>query len=278
MIRIITDSASDFSQEEAEKLGITIVPMIITFDEKEYLDGINLSKEDFFKLLIESSVLPKTSQVTPYRFTEVFEQYPNDEIICITMSSKLSGTYQSAVNAKGDNENIYVVDSLNVTVGENILVRLALNLINDGCSAQEIVKILNEQKKKIKLVALLDTLEYLKKGGRISPLVASIGTLLHIKPVIEIKNGEVNILGKARGSKAGTNKLREKILEYGGVDFDMPFATAYSGLTDVILEKYLEDYKDLYPEGMEVPRTLIGSTIGTHIGPGAIALAFFQNK
>lgn len=278
MIRIITDSASDFTVEEANKLGITIVPMIITFDDKEYLDGINLSKEDFFKLLIESSTMPKTSQVTPYRFIEVFEQYPDDEIICITMSSKLSGTYQSAVNAKGDNENIYVVDSLNVTVGENILVRLALKLINDGCSAQKIVKILDEQKKKIKLVALLDTLEYLKKGGRISPLVASIGTLLHIKPVIEIKNGEVNILGKARGSKVGTNKLREKVLEYGGINFDMPFATAYSGLTDVILVKYLEDSKDLYPEGIEIPRLLIGSTIGTHIGPGAIALAFFQNK
>lgn len=276
MIRIITDSASDLTKEEILEDNIDVIPLHITIGGKEYLDRVDITSEEFFKKLIENTELPKTSQATPISFINEFEKFPDDEIICITMSKKLSGTYQSACVAASDFDNVCVIDSENVTVGQKILVKLAARLIKEGKSFKEIVDTLNQKKENIKLIALLDTLEYLKKGGRISAVTAVIGTFLNVKPVVEIKKGEVKILGKARGSKMGNNKLREKIEEYGGIDFEMPFSLAYSGLDNSLLMKYIEDSKDVYPENTSFDITLIGSTIGTHVGPGAIAVAFFS--
>lgn len=278
MLRIITDSASDFIKEEAERLNIEIVHMVVRFGEKEYLDGVDLSSDEFFEKLIESAELPKTSQINSFRFGEVFEKYKGDEIICVTLSKKLSGTYQNACIAAKDMENVYVIDSENVTAGEKILVQLACRLRDEGKNAKEIADILNEEKKNIRLVALLDTLEYLKKGGRINAVTATIGGLLHVKPVVEILDGEVKLCGKAMGSLAGNNKLRQKIAKYDGVDFNMPVSLAYSGLSDLLLKKYVKDSGDVYPPETTFEFTHIGSTIGTHVGPGAIAVAFFKNK
>lgn len=277
MIRIITDSASDVKKEERDNNQIDFVPMHVRIGNNDYLDGITLSGEEFFKKLVESNDLPKTSQVSPFEFEEKFKQYKDDEIICITMSRKLSGTYQSAVLASEEFDNVSVIDSENVTVGEKILVDLALKLIKENKTRKEIEKILNKEKKRIRLVALLGTLEYLKKGGRISAFTAVIGTFLNIKPVIEIKDGEVKVLGKAKGSKMGNNKLREKIKEYGDIDFNMPYAFAYSGFSTSLLEKYIQDSTDLCALDTKFDIRLIGSTIGTHIGPDAIAVAFYSN-
>ncbi|MGM9972059.1 MAG: DegV family protein [Anaeroplasmataceae bacterium] len=277
MIKLVIDSASDFNKDEALKQGIEIVPLHVRFKDKEYLDGIDLSPSDFFLKLIESTELPKTAQITPYEFETVFKKYPDDKIICITLSKKLSGTYQSACIAASEFDNVEVIDSNNVTIGEQILIKYAIELINKNMEYEDIIKELNEKKKNIKLIALLDTLEYLKKGGRISAFSATVGTFLHIKPVVEVIKGEVKLIGKARGSKIGNNKLREKVQEYGGIDFNMPYALAYSGLSDHLLNKYIEDSKDLYTSGIVLEKYLIGSTIGTHVGPGAIAVAFFKN-
>lgn len=278
MIKIITDTASDYGLENAKKDNIAIVPMHITFDDIEYLDGYELGGKEFFEKLIESSILPKTAQITPGEFEKEFKKYPSDQIICITLSKKLSGTYQSACIAAKMFDNVTVIDSENVTVGEKILIKLALKLINEGLSFEKIVNKLNECKKNIRLVALLDTLEYLKKGGRIGAITATIGGILNIKPVVEIRSGEVKLIGKARGSKMGNNKLREKIKEYGGIDYSNPYAVAYSGLSDSLLRKYVEDSSDICPNGEKLEFTLIGSTIGTHVGPGAIAVAFFAKE
>lgn len=277
-IRIITDSASDILQSDAEKMGITVLPLKTIFSTGEYIDGITLSHKEFFEKLIELGEISKTSQITPFEYEEEYKKYPNDEIIVITLSSKLSGCNQSANIAAAEYDNVYIVDSLNATVGERLLVEYALRLIKEGKTAKEIVDILNKEKDNICLIALLDTLEYLKKGGRISSTTAFIGTILHIKPVITVKDGKVESLGKARGSKNGNNMLRKLVTEYG-IDLSLPYEVAYSGLTDVLLKKYLEDNKDLYEGDIEkLPLRTIGSTIGTHVGPGAIALAFFKKN
>lgn len=278
-LEIITDSASDILQSEAKELGIKILPLKTIFSDSEYLDGVTISHEEFYKKLIETNEFPKTSQISPFDYEEEFKGYVGKEVIVITISKKLSGCYQSAIIAKADNENIYVIDSENVAIGEQILVRYAVELRKKGLRAKEIVNMLQKAKKDICVVALLDTLEYLKKGGRISATVAFVGTMLSIKPVVAIKDGKVVMVGKARGSKNGHNMLRKEIFNYGGVDFALPYCAAYTGLSDHLVKKYLEDSKDLYEDKTSyVPIRTIGSTIGTHVGPGAIAVAFFKKK
>ena len=195
----------------------------------------------------------------------------------ITLSSKLSGTYQSAVIAAEDYENIYVVDSGTVTIGAGILAEFALELAKSGMSAKEIAEKLEQEKGNIRIVALLDTLEYLKKGGRISKTVAFAGTVLNIKPVLSVIDGIVEMIGKARGSKMGNNLLVQEIEKAGGVDFSKPVLLGYSGLSDALLLKYIEDSKYIWDKGLDSVRyTTIGSVIGTHVGPGAIAVAFYK--
>lgn len=278
-IRIITDSASDITQAEAKTMDLTVIPLKTIFGDTEYLDGVTLDHKTFYRKLIESDILPTTSQISPFnyedRFREAVEQ--GDEVLCITLSSKLSGCHQSAcIAAEEFPGKVTVVDSLNVAIGERILIQLACRLREEGKSISEISVHLNEQKGKIRLMALLDTLEYLKKGGRVSSAVALAGSLLAIKPVIAVQEGEVAILGKARGSKNGNNLLRNLVEQSGGIHFDLPFALAYTGLEDTLLQTYITDSAGLYEGKTDtLPVYPIGSTIGTHVGPGAIAVAFF---
>ena len=282
MIKIVVDSASDIDQQEADELGITLLPMQVRFGEEEFLDGVNLSHRTFFEKLIESAELPKTSQINEYRFEECFENLTKngDEVIAVLLSSKLSGTFESAKRAsKKFGGKVFVVDSLNACIGERILCQYALRLVKEGkLSAKEIVDELNEKKTKIQLLAVLGTLKYLKKGGRISSLVAFTGEVFAIKPVISVVGGEVKMVGKAIGSKKGNNLLMQLVEKCGGINFDMPYALAYSGLSDDFLQKYLKDSEVLWKGKTEnIPTYMIGSTIGTHVGPGAIAVAFFSD-
>lgn len=281
-VQIVIDSACDLPKSTADTLGLHYMPMRTIFGNQEYLDGISLTGEQFYEKLIETDEVPKTSQVPPSDFEAAFEKIiaAGDTALCITISSKLSGTYQSAmIAAERFGDKVIVVDSLNVTVGEQLLVLRAMQLQKEGWSAWEMAEILNHEKKRIRLIALLDTLEYLKKGGRISSTVAFAGTLLSIKPVIALVDGEIEMLGKARGSKNGNNKLMELVESSRGIDFERPFSLAYSGLSDHLLRKYITDSHALY-EGKtdHLPVCRIGSTIGTHAGPGAIGVAFFENE
>lgn len=281
-VRIVCDSASDISQEEAKKLNITVLPLKTIFGEKEYLDGVTLSHREFYEKLVESDELPTTSQVTPFDYEEVFREAveAGDTVVCLTISSKLSGCLQSANIARGDYEDkIEVVDTENACLGEHIIVKRAVELRDNKKSAKEIAEIINKEKKQVRLIALVDTLEYLKKGGRISAATALAGTVLNIKPVIAVVNGEVAVLGKARGSKNGNNKLMELVQQENGINFDKPYVLGYAGLTDALLLKYIKDSSALY-EGKtdNLPVTAIGSTIGTHVGPGAVGVAFFCNS
>lgn len=278
-IKILVDSASDIDLEEAKKLNIEMIPMEIGFGEDIFLDGVNLSYRQFYEKLIESSEIPKTSLINEFRFDEVFNRLIEEgfEVLCITMSSKLSGTFNAAQKASEKyNGKVQVVDSLNVCVAERLLVLLALRLIEKNLSLQEIVNELNNKKHNIHLLALLNTLKYLQKGGRISAVKAFAGEIMNIKPVIAIVDGEVKLIGKAMGSKKGNNLLNQLIEKSGGIDFELPYATAYSGLNDDLLQKYLIDSKFIWENHTDkVPIYNIGSTIGTHAGPGAIAVAFY---
>ena len=193
-------------------------------------------------------------------------------------SSKLSGTYSCAVKAaKKFAGKVFVVDSLNACIGERILLLYALRLVKEGkLSASEIAAELDCKKKKIQLLAVLDTLKYLRKGGRISAVSAFAGEMLSIKPVVSVVKGEVKLAGKAIGSRKGNNLLNQLLEKCGGVDFDMPYALGYSGLTDNYLQKYIKDSEKLWKDKVQsLPVYMIGSTIGTHVGPDAIAVAFF---
>lgn len=278
MIRIITDSASDIVDNKREDL--TVLPVSITFGEEEFQDGINLTHQMFYERLIECDELPVTSQVPPFAFGEAFRQAveAGDRVIAITLSSKLSGTWQSAcVAAEEFGEKVRVVDSENASIGQHALVEYALRLKGAGLDFEEIVERLETDKKRIRLIALLDTLEYLKKGGRISKAAAMAGSLLSIKPVIAIQSGEVAILGKARGSRQGNNLLAEQIHQTGGIDFGKPFVLGYTGLSDATLQKYIRDHESFWKSSVdELETSSVGGTIGTHVGPGAIGVAFFS--
>lgn len=277
MIRIITDSASDIGDKKREDL--IVLPVNIAFGGEEFQDGVTLSHKEFYERLIECDTLPVTSQVSPYEFGEAYRKVKEEggQAIVITLSSKLSGTWQSAeIAAQEYGDMVRVVDSENASIGQRILVEYALRMADEGLPFEEIAERLEKDKKRIRLIALLDTLEYLKKGGRISKTAALAGSLLSIKPVIAIQGGEVAILGKARGSKQGNNLLAEQIRLTGGIDFEMPFVLGYTGLSDVTLRKYVADNEALWkPYVEELETASVGGTIGTHVGPGAIGAAFF---
>ena len=279
-LKIVLDSTSDLVPELLGKFEI--VPLTVNFGEEEFIDGVTITREEFYAKLIESDVIPTTSQASPEAFERVFKKLVEngDEVLCITVASKLSGTYQSAcIAAEEFPGKVRVIDSKSVAIGSAILAEFALSLLEKGVSAEEIEKELIKKREDIIIVALIDTLEYLKKGGRLSKTAAFAGSLLNIKPVVSVEDGEINVLGKARGSKQGNNFLIKEIEKAGGVDFSMPLLLGYTGHDPYMLEKYKEDSRFIWEGKVENLReTCIGSVIGTHVGPGAIAVAFFRKS
>ncbi len=324
-IQIVIDSTTDLPAQAAEQ--VKIVPLTIHFGEQQYVSGVDIDARSFYEKLVESDVLPTTSQPTPAAFADVFQaaveagdevvcitissklsgtfqsasiaamDFPGkvfvvdsrtvtfqaaveagDEVVCITISSKLSGTFQSASIAAMDFPGkVFVVDSRTVTLGCGILTQYALDLAKQDISARELAQRVEKKREKVRLLALLDTLEYLKKGGRISATVAFAGGLLNIKPVICVAEGEVKLLGKARGFRQGSNLLVQQIEKAGGVDFDLPVLLGYTGLSDAMLKKYMEDSAQLWQGRVDsLPVSIVGSVVGTHAGPGAVAVAFFS--
>ena len=276
-VRIIVDSTADMPESIRQRL--TVVPLSILFGEEQYIDGVTINHRRFYEMLVENDTLPTTSQPSPDAFARLFEsvKQAGDTAVVLTVSSKLSGTYQSAMIAAQDYQGIiHVVDTRTVAIAAGILAERALQLADEGLPAEEIARKITQEREQVRLVALLDTLEYLKRGGRISKTVAFAGGLLNIKPVICIRDGAVEMLGKARGSRQGNNLLVKEIEAAGGVDFAKPLLLGYTGLSDALLTKYVSDSAALW-EGRvdQLPTTVIGSVVGTHAGPGAVAVAFF---
>ncbi len=281
-IRIITDSASDISQEKAKEWGITVLPLKVSFGEKEYLDGVTLSPREFYEKLIETDEFPKTSQITPFTYAEEFGKAvkAGDEVLCFCLSSCVSGSYQSAcIAAEEFPLSVSVIDTRQFCASEFIIVLRAVQMRDEGRTAKEIDAVIREELKDAHVIAVFNTLEYLKKGGRISSAAALAGNMLSIKPVLTIEEGIVEILGKARGSKKSNNMLTEFVKKKGPIDFDRPVCLAYSGFSNEVLYKYVEDSRDLYAGNeLRMQETVAGATIGTYAGPGAIAVAFFTKR
>ena len=279
-VRIITDSASDMSPVEHPTLRV--LPLSVTFGTDVYMDGVDIDHQRFYEMLVERDELPKTGQVNPYAFSQAIAEAreAGDEAVIITVGAKLSGTNQSARTALAEapGGDVFVVDSNNVTLGERVLVEYALRLVDEGRGAAEIAAAVEAVRDRVVVIGLLETLEYLVRGGRLSAAAGAVGTLLNVKPVVAAEDGLIVQLGKARGSKNGRNLLNQKVEKAGGIDFSMPLALGYTGLSDAVLKKYIEDSAALWAghtEG-ELPVHTIGATIGTHVGPGAVAVAFFR--
>ena len=255
------------------------MPIEVRFGEEQFSDGVTLLPEQFYERLVKSAELPNTSQINEYAFEEKFSSLVAQgyEVVAIILSSKLSGTYSNALAAAEKfKDKVFVVDSLNASAGERLLCLYALRLAKEGQSAEQIVKELNKAREKVNFIALLDTLRYLKKGGRISAISALAGHLLSIKPVVSVIEGEVKLVGKAMGARKGALLLSELV---GGkdIDFSMPYGAIYSGNDKSKIEQYISENAEIWEDRIHDGELyILGCTVGTHIGPGGIGVAFFE--
>lgn len=275
-IQVIIDSSTDIAPRLENR--VHIVPLTLSFNGKEYLDGIDMSRMEFYEKLEYEDVMPKTSQVTPAAFDKVFAKIheKGQEAIVITVSSGLSGTWQSASLAAQAYSEIRVVDSCNVAIGAGILTEYAIQCIDQGMNLRELEAVLIKMRSKVRLIAKLDTLEFLKRGGRISKTTALAGGMMHIKPVITIEEGQIRILGKARGAKKANNYLTQQVQEFGA-DTQLPVLLGYTGTSDTLLKNYIQDSRSLWETQLDnLEYTQICSVVGTHAGPGAVGVAFFS--
>ena len=274
-ITILTDSTSEILPAEARKRNLVVIPIKTVFEDGVYLDGIDLTAETFYEKQAAAKKLPSTTQPSPMDFEDLFREAVErgDSIIAILIAESLSGTIQSANIARSNFEGeIYVIDSECTTISLRLLVELALELREKGLSAGEIVEELEKAKKRIKLNAYVDTLEYLRKGGRLSKTAAFAGTLLDVKPIIYLRDSELGVKTKVRGVKNAQKEVIRLALE-DGIDTDMPIAIGYSGNRDTF-EPFYELAVDTVGKIDYV--SAIGSVIGAHVGPGAGAIAYYK--
>ena len=276
-VRIILDSTANFRKELKDKF--TIVPLSVNFGTESYLDGVEIDTDTFYRKLVTSDVMPTTSQPTPAAFAQTFEEAVNagDDVVVITISSKLSGTYQSATIAAADFEGkVFVVDSYTVAIGFGALAEYALQLVESGKTAAEVAAELEKAKENIRVFAVVDTLEYLKKGGRVSAAVAFAGGLLNFKPVIAIADGVVQSLTKGRGNKQANTLMNQEVEKSGSIDFEKPFIIGYTGEDDALMQAYIADHTDIWGgDAAAISTSQLGSVVGTHAGPGAVAVGYF---
>lgn len=279
-IRVITDSSADFDAAVAKRRKIDIVPMTIQFGSASFVAGKTISNDVFYQLLQESKTFPSTSQPTPAAFLRYFEEAKasGDQAVVVLLSGALSGTLQSAEIAKEmcGYEPIYIVDSVTATAGIQILVNLACKLRDSALPAAAIARELEALKGKIRIFAVVDTLEYLRRGGRLSGFQAGLGAMTKLKPTIAVRDGAVGVVGKSFGTAAAVKHLLKMLADHP-VDDDFPSYFLYSDdrtREELLLPKLKEQGR--------LPQRLhycsVGPTIGTHIGPGALGMAYVERE
>ena len=275
-IKILTDSTADLPKEFVEKYDIAVLPLKVIFGKKEYVDGIDLTPEEFYHMLETSEDLPTTSQLIPEQFMPIFEQAKadGDDIICIHISSSMSGTMQSANVSKDhvDYDGIHIIDSRTVTAQLGMMVIEACQMRDSGASVDEILSRLNELVKNTVLYGSIATLKYLKKGGRIKATSAVIGTALNVKPIITIADGMVESIGKARGQKKSFDEIKKLIDASGSTLNGKDIYIAHAN-DEVNLEKFKAFIRENY-QPKNVYDFIVGAVVGTHAGPGCVAVAF----
>ena len=273
-IRIIVDSTADLPPQVRRR--VVVVPLTVHFGEEEFIDGVDITGQEFYEKLAVTKVLPTTSQASPYAFSAAFGQAvaDGDDVVAIVVSSKLSGTYQSAVIAAEDYPGrVFVVDSENIALGCAILTEYALRLVDEGMNAQSVAATLEQVRSRVRLLAVVDTLEYLQRGGRLSKTAAIAGGLLAIKPVIGLVDGQIKVLAKGRGNKQANLLMNQETVKTG-IDLSMPCMLGYTGTDSGLLHRYRQECNGLWPE--DAPESLVCGVVGTHAGPGAVAVAYFS--
>lgn len=277
MVKIITDSSCDIDLDMARELDIEVIPIQVHFEEESYFSGVDLSNEEFYEKLKTVEKLPTTSQITPLVFEEVFSKHlaAGDEIVGMFISKEMSGTYQNAVITQTalDSGRIHIVDTLNTTFGLALLLQEAVQMRDNGLSGKEIAAKIAELVPRVCLLASVETLKYLKMGGRLSAATAMIGGILGIYPIISVVGGKVEAVGKARGRAAANKVIEEKIKSIGiSSDYCVTYGNSYVPEVGRQTEKYFADYVGK----RKILRTQIGCIVGTHVGPGASGLAFIK--
>ena len=279
MVRIITDSAADMEPWEYEKLNITCIPLTVFFGGAEYQENVNLSKERFYQLLAETGEFPKTAQPSPQILLDLFEdaKRAGDEALYISLSSALSGTYQTALATRelAESEDCYVLDSRNATGGQRVLLEYAARLRDAGKNAREIVAGVEAIRDKVILFACIDTLEYLYRGGRISQTVYKLGTLAQVKPIIRVsEEGKVEVPAKAMGMRKGMEHLCKRLGEHKPSSehnfYVMYTADRKNG--ELLAEKFRGMGYDIPDERI----INVGAAIGSHIGPNACGMVYVE--
>lgn len=274
-IKLICDSLSDIPKELIDKYDIHVVPLTVIFDGKEYIDGIDLSKQEFYKMLRNSEDMPKTSQCTYIQFRDAFKKYLNkgNDILYIGGSSVASGTFQSAMMAKNDLDgNIYMVDTQNLSIGSGCLLLSASEMLERKADIKDILNHLENLKESVKVLFTVDTLEYLQKGGRISLAKATIGNMLNIKPVLSIEEGLVKPINQVRGKKQVVSKILSLIKENFGEDLTKKRIILGFGDNNKEFNSFVEKLKEDFKID-EIISVNVSTCICAHSGPGIIGIA-----
>ena len=279
MVRIITDSAADFEPAELERLNIVCIPLTVQIGEESYQENINLSKEKFYTLLEQTKEFPKTSQAPIQTVLDIYEdaKKAGDDAVHITISSAISGTYQTALAIRdmAEYDRCHVVDSLNATGGQRMLVEYAVKLRDEGKSAAEIAYAVEAMRGRIILFACMDTLEYLYLGGRISRTVYTLGSMAQIKPIIRVaEDGSIEVPAKAMGMRKGLDILCKKIAA-NPPSPDFPIYAMYTGNR----EGGVKMAERIRAMGYDVPDERIinvGAAIGSHVGPNALGFVYIK--
>lgn len=277
-VKIITDSLSDITSDRAEELGITVVPLTVIFGRETFLDRVTITTEEFYRRLADEDIWPTTTQPTPAAFVEIYEKLAKetDEILVITLSSKLSGTYQSALSAKDmakTKARIEIIDSRLVAMGLGLVVISAVKKANEGASLDELVDSVEKTMARTHFVVYFDTLKYLAKGGRIGKAQGLLGAMLSVKPILTIKEGEMSPVTRLRSKAAGMDYLYNIAASAGSIE---GLAVEHATTPDEA-DKLIERLGSVYP-AEQIVKSIISPVLGVHGGPGAMAITVLRSE
>ena len=275
-VKIVTDSLSDIAGDLVGELGITVVPLYVRFGETVYKDRVEITTEEFYRRLVSEAALPSTTQPTPNDFLEVYNALAKetDEILVIVVSSKLSGTYQSATQAKEMVKGkcrIEIVDSLSVAMGMGLIVIAAVNAVKDGANLDKVADLARRAVPRSHLIAYFDTLKYLAKGGRIGKAKGLLGAMISIKPILTVKDGEMSEKKKVRSLSAGLDYLYDIAAGFSNIE---GLAVEHATTPDDA-DTLVERLSAIYPKE-RIYRAVISPVVGTHAGPNALALTVLE--
>jgi DegV family protein with EDD domain len=275
-VKIVTDTLSDITGDLAKELDIIVVPLYVRFGDEIFRDRVDINSEEFYRRLVYEDILPSTTQPTPHDFLTVYEELAKetDEILVIVVSSKLSGTYQSASQARDrfkTNCRINIVDSLSVAMGMGLIVIAAVNAVRNGANLDEATRFTQKALSRSHLIAYFDTLKYLAKGGRIGKAQGLLGSMLSVKPILTVKDGEMSPLTRVRSLNGGFDYLYSVVANAGKIEsLAVEHAT-----TPGDADKLVERFSPIFPRD-DIYRSIISPVIGTYAGPNALAVSYLD--